>query len=417
MNGCAADCLYRLLVKFAFTRKDTGVFFPHAHKFLIRMVRALDINQLIINIMVVFMILAALDKCFGSRFGLGGQLSEALDTIGPMCIPMVGMILLAPLLGQLLWPVITPVFRLLGADPAMFACCILACDMGGHSLASAMAATPEAAQFSGCILGTSLGGAVSFIIPVGISMIRRDYRACFAIGVLAGVVTVPVGLFTGGLLAGYDISMVFHNTLPVLLFSLFIALALWKAQRAAIRVFELFGAVISAVAVIGFTVGVIQELTPVVILPGLPSVLDGIKIVGSVAIVLCGAYPLLHLVGIAARGPIEKLGRFLGIDQNAVTGILGGFANIMPILNGCNRMSPAGVVVALAFAVSGSCAFGDHLGFVASVDRSMIFPMIISKLAGSFSAVLVAMLLCRKNHFSQICEAETAQAAEQGGGL
>ncbi|MGE4277427.1 MAG: ethanolamine utilization protein EutH [Lawsonibacter sp.] len=360
----------------------------------------MDFNQIIVNIMVVFMVLAVIDRCFGSHFGLGGKLDEALDTIGPMCIPMVGMILLAPIMGRILVPVVSPFFRLLGADPAMFATSILSCDMGGYPLAISMADTPQAGQFAGCILGSSLGGAISFIIPVGISMVHKEYHSYFAIGVLAGIVTVPIGLVTGGLLADYPISMVAHNTLPILIFSSIIAVGLWKAQQISIFLFGIFGRILAAVSTVGFAIGIVQELTSVTIIPGLTSVLDGIKIVGSVAIVLCGAYPMLHLFNLLWGPSIQRFGRFLGIDQTATTGIFGGFANIMPILDSCNHMSPSGVVVSLAFAVSGSCMFGDHLGFIASVDKSMIVPMVVSKLTASFSAVALAVFICKREHFS-----------------
>ena len=362
----------------------------------------LDINQLILNVMVFFMVLASVDKCLGSRFGLGDQIQEALGTIGPMCIPMVGMILLASMLGNFLLPVVTPFFRLLHADPAMFAGCILACDMGGYSLATALASSTEAANLSGCILGSSLGGVISFLMPVGISMVRKEYRPYFATGVLIGVITIPINLLVGGLAAGYALDMIFWNALPILLLSLFIAVSLWKAQKTTIRVFEIIGALISCIATVGFAIGIIQELTSLTVIPGLSSVLDGIKVVGSVAIVLCGAYPMLYLISKAANRPIQRVGRLLGVDDVAVSGILGGFANIMPVLNSCNRMSPAGVVVATAFAVSGTCTFGDHLGFVASVDRSMIVPMILSKLASCFAAILIATVLCRKKQFSTV---------------
>ena len=379
---------------------------------MIDVVIALNFNQLIINVMVLFMVLASLDKCFGSHLGLGDQLAEALATIGPMCIPMVGMILISPLLGSFLLPLVSPLFHLLNADPAMFAGCILACDMGGYSLSVTMACSPEAANFSGCILASTLGSVISFTIPVGISMIRQDYRPYFAVGTLIGVTTIPIAVVAGGLAAGYHSAMIFWNTLPILLFSAFIALSLWKAEKATIRVFEIFGTFISAIATAGFAIGVIQELTSVVIIPDLPSVLDGIKVVGSVAIVLCGAYPLLFFIRKIAWNPIQKLGKLMGIDSAAVSGILGGFANIMPILNGCNHMSPAGVVVALAFSVSGSCMFGDHLGFVASVNQEMVVPMLLSKLIGSFTAVPIAMLLCRKGQISNLVAFEPINMKE-----
>ena len=187
-----------------------------------------------------------------------------------------------------------------------------------------------------------------------------------------------------------------HNALPVLLISLIIAVGLWRAQKQTIFVFNVFGRALTAIAAIGFAIGIIQELTPVVILPEIASVLDGIRVVGSVAIVLCGAYPMLEIVNRVFGKSIKRVGSLMGIDQVATQGIIGGFANIMPILGSCNQMSPAGITVASAFAVSASCAFGDHLGFIASVDKTMLMPMIVSKLVGGGAAVLLAIHVNKK---------------------
>lgn len=46
---------------------------------------------------------------------------------------------------------------MLGADPSMFATTLLACDMGGYPLAIQLAQTPEAGNFAGLILGSTVG--------------------------------------------------------------------------------------------------------------------------------------------------------------------------------------------------------------------------------------------------------------------
>ena len=50
----------------------------------------------------------------------------------------------------------------------------------------------------------------------------------------------------------------------------------------------------------------------------------------------------------------------------------------------------------MAFAVSAAFVFGDHLGFTAGFDATMIFPMIVGKLISGITAVAVAMLITRK---------------------
>ena len=118
----------------------------------------MGINEIIIYIMVAFAVLGALDRMIGNRFGLGEKFEEGIMAIGVLSISMIGMISLAPVLAKVLEPVVVPVFQFFGADPSMFVGAILANDMGGASLAQAMAIDPDAGNLSGLIVGASLGG-------------------------------------------------------------------------------------------------------------------------------------------------------------------------------------------------------------------------------------------------------------------
>ena len=60
-------------------------------------------------------------------------------------------------------------------------------------------------------------------------------------------------------------------------------------------------------------------------------------------------------------------------------------------------MDNRGKVINTAFAVSAAFVFGDHLGFTAGVNRDMIFPMVVGKLVGGITAVILAMMLTPKN--------------------
>ena len=59
-------------------------------------------------------------------------------------------------------------------------------------------------------------------------------------------------------------------------------------------------------------------------------------------------------------------------------------------------MNNKGKVINVAFAVSAAFTFGDHLGFTAGFNADMIFPMIIAKLVGGITAVLLAMFIANK---------------------
>lgn len=361
----------------------------------------MEINQIIIYVMMVFMAIAAFDRCMGSPLSLGTKIDQGVAAIGPLCIPMVGMMELAPILGDALGKICTPIYHLVGADPAMAATSLLASDMGGYALAYAMADSEEAAQFSGCILGTMLGSIITFMIPVGLTLVKKEYQRYYALGLMIGIVTVPFGLITGGIVAGYSVIMILKNTLPVAIFALIIIIGLWKALEMCIIIFKVVGFIVVALSTVGFTLGAVQLLTPLVVVEDLPDILEGIKVVGQIAIVLCGAFPMVDLVNRLFEHTLGKIGRLLHVDNIAVTGMMACLANVMPLLSSCNSMSPAGVVVSMAFLVGANSVLGDFLGFVAGVDSSMIVPMISAKLVAGLISLPLAVLICKQMKLSE----------------
>ena len=110
-----------------------------------------SINEIILYIMIVFMVVGAVDKIFGNKFGYGEKFDEGFMAMGSLAIAMVGVVSLAPVLANVLRPIVEPVYVFLGADPAMFATTLLANDMGGYPLAMQLAKTEEAGLFAGLI--------------------------------------------------------------------------------------------------------------------------------------------------------------------------------------------------------------------------------------------------------------------------
>ncbi len=161
-------------------------------------------HEILIAIMAAFAVLGALDWIFGNRVGLGPEFENGILSLGSLALSMVGIISLAPVLAGLLRPVVVPVYRVLGADPAMFAGTILACDMGGAPLAKELAGSPEAAKLGGLLVGAMLGATVVFTIPVALGILDPKDRPALAKGVLSGIVTIPVGVLVGGLVAGFS---------------------------------------------------------------------------------------------------------------------------------------------------------------------------------------------------------------------
>ena len=342
-------------------------------------------DKVILWLMAVFMVLGALDRIFGSRFGLGKQFEEGILAIGALALSMLGILALAPVLARLLKPILVPVYGFLGADPAMFAGTILANDMGGAPLAYELAQTQEAARFGGLIIGSMLGATVVFIIPVALGIIREEDRPALAKGILAGVVTIPVGAFLGGLTAGFSVGMLLRNLVPIVLFAALIALGLWKSEKAMIRGFLGFGKGVLAVITAGLAAAVFSELTGVTLIPGMAPLSEGIEVVAQIGFVLAGAFPLVYGITKVFRKPLMKLGGLLGMNDIAAAGMVASLANVIPMFGMMKDMDRRGKIVNVAFAVSAAFVFGDHLGFTASFDSSMLVPVIVAKLTGGGS--------------------------------
>ena len=353
-------------------------------------------NEIIIALMAGFALLGAVDRIFGNKLGLGKEFEDGIQAMGSLALAMVGIICLAPVLANLLKPVVVPVYTTLGADPAMFAGTILACDMGGAALAQEMTGDSRAALLGGVLTGSMLGATIVFTIPVAMGILKEDDRPAMAKGILSGIVTVPVGIFAGGLVAGFPIGMVLKNLVPVVVIGLVIALGLWKFEKGMIRGFGIFGKVIIGVITVGLALAIVEGLTGFAIVEGMVPIEESFLTVGEIAIVLAGAFPLVFVLTKVLKKPLMKLGAKLGINEIAAAGLLASLANSIATFGLVKDMDRRGKVVNIAFSVSAAFVFGDHLGFTAGFAPEMLPAMIVGKLAGGISAIFVAMLLTRK---------------------
>ena len=92
-----------------------------------------------------------------------------------------------------------------------------------------------------------------------------------------------------------------------------------------------------------------------------------------------------------------KLGHLMGMNDISAAGLVATLANNIPMFGMMHDMDKRGKVINVAFAVSAAFVFGDHLGFTAGFDATMIFPMIVGKLVGGVTAVAVAMFITRRD--------------------
>lgn len=367
-------------------------------------------TKILFILFALFAVAGGVDYILSNRFGLGKAFERGITTMGPLALTMTGMMVLAPLLADLLSPVILPLFDLMGVDPAMFAGSLLACDMGGAPLADRLALDPEGALLGGMVCSSLLGVTITFTIPVSMGMLRAEDRPYAAKGILCGIITVPMGIFVGGLVAGIAPLKVLHNLLPTLLPALLIALGLWRCERVIIKLFGWFGRIMTAVSVLGLLLALFQKLTGWVLLSSLAPVEDAIFVVGEIALLLAGAFPMMHLIAKLLNRPLLALGRKLGVNAVSVTGLLTTTVNSIATFDTVKDMDPRGKVLNMAFAVSAAFVFGDHLAFAGGWNPEAIPAMMAAKLTAGVTALALALVVTRRKRGEDSPKREGSQS-------
>lgn len=353
----------------------------------------MSINNGIMYLMVLFMIIGALDRISGNRFGYGKKFEEGMMTIGTLSLAMIGIISLSPVIADFLRPIITPFYKMAGADPAMFAGTILANDMGGYSLGTELALSEEAGFFGGLFLSSTLGATLSFSIPVALGIVKKEDEKYLSKGILAGIATIPIGCFIGGITAGFKIKMLVLNLIPTFIFTIFICFALLKYPKKVAKIFDVFGKFMSAVITAGLALQIIEILTGIVIIKGMFPALEAVKTVFRIGIVLAGAFPLVHFITKTFKTPLIKAGRIFGINETSMTGLIACLAHNIPMFMIVKDMDNKGKMINIAFSVSGAFVLGSHLGFTAGINKDLVFPVIVTKITGGITAAVIAAYL------------------------
>ncbi len=374
----------------------------------------MSVSKVVMTILAVFMLVGLIDKLRGNKLGYGEKFDDGFNAMGPLALSVVGIVSLSPVLLMVLAPFITPVYGLVGASPAMFPGSILALDMGGYALSTQLAGAETAVgQYAGLIVASTMGITVCFTIPFALTMMKKEDHHILAMGVLIGMITLPVGCLLGGLVMGMTSTpltaqQLMVNTLPVIIIAAVVAVGLIISQKFMLKLFSIFGKVMTAIIVVSPAIAIFQYLTgirfplfslmvePDPLLGGVPLEV-ALLLVGLIAIVLTGAFPMIHFLNRNLGKAMDKFGSKIGINREASTGLLTQLASSIPIWSVIDEMNDRGKLFNVAFAVSASFVLGDALAFTGGANPEMVFPVMVAKFIGGFTAILLTMLMLRTN--------------------
>ncbi|WP_342508136.1 ethanolamine utilization protein EutH [Sporosarcina sp. FSL K6-2383] len=382
------------------------------------------IGTVIVYIIMVCAVLGAFAAIKNPEQGLGKEFMSGMHAVGHIFIPAAGIMASIPYLTWFISKFIGPLFDAIGADPAIAATTILASDMGGYQLANALKTSYEG-WIMALIVGYMAGATIVFSIPMGLAMLDKRDHKYMALGVMSGVLTIPIGAFIASVLvvlfntqirdvistttdSTYEFvisyGQILINLLPLLIFVVLIAAGLKFFPRGMIAGFMVFGRVMDAAIKLVLVFSIVEIFTGVFttvfgawgfdpIMADEADQFRALETAGYIGIMLAGAFPMVYLLRKYAAKPLEAGGRKLGLSSVGSAGILATMANILAMFSLVRYMRPKDKVINIAFGVCAAFLLGDHLSFTANFQPNIILPVIIGKLTAGICAIGIAYWL------------------------
>ncbi|MGI8315867.1 ethanolamine utilization protein EutH [Halobacillus mangrovi] len=382
------------------------------------------IGNIVIYIIMACAVIGAIASIKNSEDGLGGQFMEGVHAIGHIFVPAAGIMASIPYLSWSIDKVVGPLFEKIGADPAIAATAILASDMGGYQLAQALQESYEG-WIMALIVGFMAGATIVFSIPMGLAMLDKRDHKFMALGIMSGLLTIPIGVFISSVIitmtnskvrevvstnteSSYEFTLsylkIFMNLTPLLIFVVILAAGLYFLPDIMIKGFMWFGRILDAAIKLVLVFSIVEIFTGLFtnvsgawgfdpIMADSEDQFRALETAGYIGIMLAGAFPMVYLLRKYASRPLEAMGKKLGLSSVGSAGLVATIANILAMFKLVRHMPPKDKVINIAFAVCAAFLLGDHLSFTANFQPTLILPIIVGKLSAGVIAIGLAYWL------------------------
>ncbi|MED1915062.1 ethanolamine utilization protein EutH [Brevibacillus sp. DP1.3A] len=382
------------------------------------------IGSVIIYIIMLCAVIGAIAAIRNADEGLGKEFMEGIHSTGYIFVPAAGIMASLPYISWFVEKAVSPIFNKIGADPAIAATAILASDMGGYQLANLLKTSTEG-WIMAMIVGLMAGATIVFSIPMGLAMLDKRDHKYMALGVMSGILTVPIGAFISSAILvltnaevrneistnaestyafAIGFGQVLLNLSPILFFVLAIAAGLRFLPDLMIKGFMIFGKTMDAAIKLVLVFSIVQHFTgifttifgawgfdPIIADP--TDQYRALETAGYIGIMLAGAFPMVYMLRKYAAKPLEVLGNKLGMSPSGSAGLLATSANILAMFRLIRSMPPKDKVINISFGVCSAFLLGDHLSFSANFQPNIILPVMIGKLGAGIIGIAFAYWL------------------------
>lgn len=353
-------------------------------------------NNIFLILIGCFAVIGAIDYILGNQWGMGDQFAEGFLCMGPTALSIVGIICIIPLLKDILTPIVQPISSILGFDPAMFGS-LLANNMGGYTLATELAIETQLGKFSGLIVSSMLGATLVYSIPVGLGIIKTESHPAFAKGIMIGMITIPIGSIVGGWCMGLNIFTCLINIFPILILSIGISIGFKLNERFILKCFTYFSKGLNMIGILSLGLAAFQSISGINIFHSIDDIYVGLQVVAEMSVMQLGTLPLIAILIKIFKKPLTTLGEKMGISATATAGLITSCINAISVFTMMNKMSEKDIMIVSSFLVSMICIFTAHFSFTAAISVDLVIPMILAKFVSGLSAVIIAMIVCRKS--------------------
>lgn len=353
-------------------------------------------EKIVVYIVGIFFVLGIFDYIIGGKLNLSRGIESGIKSMGSLALSMIGILSITPILSDALIKYVIPLFNDSIITPSILSSSIIAVDMGGYKIAEAIASNKIEVYFSGILISSMLGCTISFTLPLALGIINKKNIDILCKGILCGIVTLPIGLFLGGVLLKMPLVVITKNIFPIILISFLIIIGLNKMPDKMIKYYKGLAKIIFIIGIIGLGLQGIKSITGIEVVKNLLPLEESITIVGKIAIFLSGANVMIEVIKRLFKNTIKKLGDIMAINSHSVTALIGSLASAVIVFTDFDKLDNRGKVICSAFSVGGAYVFGGQLAYVVTETKEIAFIYIVVKLISGLLAILLALKVTKR---------------------
>ncbi|MEG0322347.1 MAG: ethanolamine utilization protein EutH, partial [Oscillospiraceae bacterium] len=301
------------------------------------------IGKLITYIIMGCCVIGGISYIIDDTSELGVSFMDGLHAMANLFIPICGLMASVPFLKVGVSKIFGPVFGLFGGDPVVAAAMIMPPDCGSFALATEIGQSADLFPMI-IAIGFMCASTIAFNVPIGLSMLDKKDHKFLALGTMSGFLSIPFGVLTTCIIVAFThpairttfstvgdpdyvvnltASMIARNMIPLVVICVLLALGLKFFPKGMIRGFMVFGKVMTGTLTLVVVASILQHYTGVFsaifgswgfdpLFADEKELFRAIELLGSIAMMLTGAFPMVTLIRKYLGKPLEKLGRLAG---------------------------------------------------------------------------------------------------------